>query len=89
MVNDNGIDRGPPGCCICGLQFGDEGKGQIVDYLAGDFDVVVRYNGGANAGHSVWLGDRRKAFHLMPSGILRDGVLNVIGNGRPWTPRSS
>jgi adenylosuccinate synthase len=68
------------------LQFGDEGKGQIVDYLAGDFDVVVRYNGGANAGHSIWLGDRRKAFHLMPSGILRDGVLNVIGNGTAVDP---
>ena len=80
------MDRGPPGCCICGLQFGDEGKGQIVDYLAGDFDVVVRYNGGANAGHSIWLGDRRKAFHLMPSGILRDGVLNVIGNGTAVDP---
>ena len=85
-MSDNGIDRGPPGCCICGLQFGDEGKGQIVDYLAGDFDVVVRYNGGANAGHSIWLGDRRKAFHLMPSGILRDGVLNVIGNGTAVDP---
>ena len=85
-MSDNGIDRGPRGCCICGLQFGDEGKGQIVDYLAGDFDVVVRYNGGANAGHSVWLGDRRKAFHLMPSGILRDGVLNVIGNGTAVDP---
>jgi adenylosuccinate synthase len=85
-VSDNGIDRGPPGCCICGLQFGDEGKGQIVDYLAGDFDVVARYNGGANAGHSIWLGDRRKAFHLMPSGILRDGVLNVIGNGTAVDP---
>lgn len=80
------IERGSGGCCICGLQFGDEGKGQIVDYLAGDFDVVVRYNGGANAGHSVWLGDRRKAFHLMPSGILRDGVLNVIGNGTAVDP---
>jgi adenylosuccinate synthase len=68
------------------LQFGDEGKGQIVDYLAGDFDVVVRYNGGANAGHSIWFGDRRKAFHLMPSGILRDGVLNVIGNGTAVDP---
>jgi adenylosuccinate synthase len=68
------------------LQFGDEGKGQIVDYLAGDFDVVARYNGGANAGHSIWLGDRRKAFHLMPSGILRDGVLNVIGNGTAVDP---
>lgn len=86
MVSDNGIDRGPRGCCICGLQFGDEGKGQIVDYLAGDFDVVARYNGGANAGHSVWFADRRKAFHLMPSGILRDGVLNVIGNGTAVDP---
>ncbi len=78
--------RGPSGCCICGLQFGDEGKGQIVDYLAGGFDVVVRYNGGANAGHSVWMGARRTAFHLMPSGILRDGVLNVIGNGTAVDP---
>ena len=85
-MSDNGIDRGAGGCCICGLQFGDEGKGQIVDYLAGDFDVVVRYNGGANAGHSVWIGDRRKAFHLMPSGILRDGVVNVIGNGTALDP---
>ena len=47
---------------------------------------MVRYNGGANAGHSVWIGDRRKAFHLMPSGILRDGVLNVIGNGTALDP---
>ena len=85
-MSNNGIGRGAGGCCICGLQFGDEGKGQIVDYLAGDFDVVVRYNGGANAGHSIWLGDRRKAFHLMPSGILRDGVLNVIGNGTAVDP---
>ena len=85
-VSGVGAGRGPHGCCICGLQFGDEGKGQIVDYLAGGFDVVVRYNGGANAGHSVWIGARRKAFHLMPSGILRDGVLNVIGNGTAVDP---
>ena len=85
-MSENGHVPVPRGCCLCGLQFGDEGKGQIVDYLAERFDVVVRYNGGANAGHSIWFGDRRKAFHLMPSGILRDGVLNVIGNGTAVDP---
>jgi adenylosuccinate synthase len=66
---------------VVGLQWGDEGKGKIVDWLAEDFDVVVRYNGGANAGHSVVIGDTRHALHLVPCGILRPGTLNVIGNG--------
>lgn len=70
---------------IVGLQYGDEGKGQIVDALAGRFSVVARYNGGANAGHSVRIGEPGKeekfALHLIPSGILYPQTTNVLGNG--------
>jgi adenylosuccinate synthase len=66
---------------VAGLQWGDEGKGKIVDLLAEDFDVVVRYNGGANAGHTVVAGGRRFALHLVPCGVLRPGCTGVIGNG--------
>ncbi len=66
---------------VVGLQWGDEGKGKLVDLLAGRFDAVVRYNGGANAGHSVVVGGERYALHLVPSGILSPGVKAVIGNG--------
>jgi len=67
--------------CVVGLQWGDEGKGQLVDYLAGSFDVLVRYGGGANAGHTVTVGSTRLGLHLIPSGILHEQVLCVIGNG--------
>lgn len=66
---------------LVGMQWGDEGKGKIVDILAENADVVVRCQGGANAGHTVVLGKDVFALHLIPSGILRDGVLCVIGNG--------
>ncbi|MFG0245950.1 MAG: adenylosuccinate synthase [Phycisphaerales bacterium JB052] len=66
---------------VVGLQWGDEGKGKLVDLLAGRFDAVVRYNGGANAGHSVVVAGERYALHLVPSGILSPGVKAVIGNG--------
>lgn len=66
---------------VVGLQWGDEGKGKLVDLLASEFDAVVRYNGGANAGHSVVVGGDRYALHLVPSGILSPGVLAVVGNG--------
>ena len=66
---------------VVGLQYGDEGKGQIVDALASTFDVVARYNGGANAGHSVQIGDEKFALHLIPSGILAPQATNVLGNG--------
>ncbi|NBB83238.1 MAG: adenylosuccinate synthase [Alphaproteobacteria bacterium] len=82
------IDRTPqpaptasPHTAVTGLQWGDEGKGKIVDLLTEQFDVVVRYNGGNNAGHTVWVGDERYALHLLPSGILYGDKLNVIGNG--------
>src|SRR2546426_774664 len=70
-----------PATVVVGAQFGDEGKGKIVDYLADRADVVVRFQGGANAGHTVQVGDQMYAFHLLPSGVLRKRTMNVIGNG--------
>ncbi len=67
--------------CVVGLQWGDEGKGKIVDTLASRHDIVVRYCGGANAGHTVTVGTERFALHLIPSGILFEEVLCVIGTG--------
>jgi adenylosuccinate synthase len=66
--------------CVVGLQWGDEGKGKVVDILAERSEVVVRYGGGANAGHTVVIGDSRFALHLLPSGAIRQGVLCVIAN---------
>ena len=66
---------------VVGLQWGDEGKGKIVDLLTSAHDVIVRYNGGANAGHTVEVAGNRYALHLIPSGILNAGKVNVIGNG--------
>jgi adenylosuccinate synthase len=68
-------------CCVVGLQWGDEGKGKVVDILAADCDIVVRYAGGANAGHTVIIGEERFALHLMPSGAVRKNMVCVIGNG--------
>ena len=67
--------------CVTGLQWGDEGKGKIVDILAENSDIVVRYSGGANAGHTVVIGDTKFALHLLPSGSVRAGTICVIGNG--------
>ena len=67
--------------CVVGLQWGDEGKGKIVDLITEKADVVVRYCGGANAGHTVKIGNEKYATHLLPVGIFRPGVLNLIGNG--------
>jgi adenylosuccinate synthase len=66
---------------VIGTQWGDEGKGKITDYLAQDADMVVRYQGGANAGHTIEIGNEVFALHLLPSGILTPGILSVIGNG--------
>jgi adenylosuccinate synthase len=73
--------------CVFGMQWGDEGKGRIVDLLAAESDLVVRYQGGANAGHTVIVGEEKYVLHLLPSGVLHPGVVNVIGNGvvvDPW-----
>lgn len=75
-------------CAIVGINWGDEGKGRMVDLLTEDYDVVVRYQGGGNAGHTV-INDKGKfALHLLPSGIFRDGVVNVMGNGVALDPES-
>jgi len=74
--------------CVVGLQWGDEGKGKVVDFLAAGADVVVRYQGGANAGHTVKVGAKEYVFHQIPSGILQEGKACVIGNGVVLSPRA-
>jgi len=81
MTPDNPSPAVASNTAVVGLQWGDEGKGKVVDVLTGDHNVIVRYNGGANAGHTVVVGDERYALHLIPSGILYRDKLNVIGNG--------
>jgi adenylosuccinate synthase len=71
---------------VIGAQWGDEGKGKVVDLLAERFDVVARYQGGHNAGHSVKVGERSYALHLIPSGIIHPGKTCVLGNGMVIDP---
>ena len=66
---------------LVGSQWGDEGKGKIVDLISKGFEIVVRYQGGANAGHTVEIGDKKYILHLIPAGILRENIICVIGNG--------
>ena len=73
-------------CAIVGINWGDEGKGRMVDLIAADYDVVVRYQGGNNAGHTVINEYGKFALHLLPSGIFRKGVVNVLGNGTVIDP---
>src|SRR5436853_7419704 len=73
---------------VIGAQWGDEGKGKIVDLLAERFDVVARYQGGHNAGHSVQVGDRSFVLHLLPSGIIHQGKTCVLGNGMVIEPKA-
>lgn len=70
-----------PGTCVIGLQWGDEAKGKLVDLLTREFQIVVRYQGGANAGHTVVIGDQTYKLHHIPSGILNPGVTNVVTPG--------
>src|SRR5580693_5436060 len=70
-----------PAVVIIGAQWGDEGKGKATDLLGGRIDYVVKFNGGNNAGHTVVVGDEKYALHLLPSGILTEGVVPVIANG--------
>ena len=76
-----------PGVVLVGAQWGDEGKGKITDLLAERADVVVRFQGGNNAGHTIVRGDQTWKLHLMPSGILHPGTLCVIGNGVVVDPK--
>lgn len=68
-------------CAIVGINWGDEGKGRMVDLLTENYDIVVRYQGGGNAGHTVINEHGKFALHLLPSGIFRKGVVNILGNG--------
>jgi adenylosuccinate synthase len=76
------------GVAVIGTQWGDEGKGAVVDVLAERAQAVVRFQGGHNAGHTLVIGDRKTVLHLIPSGILRDGVVCLIGNGVVVCPRA-
>ena len=73
---------------IVGINWGDEGKGRMVDLLTERFDIVVRYQGGGNAGHTVINEYGKFALHLLPSGIFRKGVMNILGNGVALDPES-
>ena len=80
-----------PGIAIIGAQWGDEGKGKVVDALASEADFVVRYSGGANAGHTVVAGDEVFKLHHLPCGVLHDNAVSVLGGGMvvdPWTFQS-
>lgn len=66
---------------LLGLQWGDEGKGKIVDYLSGTYDCIARFQGGPNAGHTIIIGDKKYVLHTIPSGVFREKTQNVIGNG--------
>jgi len=72
---------------VIGSQWGDEGKGKIVDWLSNRADVVVRFQGGHNAGHTLVVGETVYKLHLLPSGVVRKSTLSIIGNGvviDPW-----
>lgn len=73
---------------VLGAQWGDEGKGKMTDYLAEEAQVIVRFQGGNNAGHTVEVGDKQYKLHLIPSGILYDNKLNIIGNGVVVDPKA-
>jgi len=66
---------------ILGLQWGDEGKGKIVDFFAKDYDVIARFQGGPNAGHTLYVNDKKIVLHQIPSGVFHEGVANLVGNG--------
>ena len=75
-----------PACVVVGMQWGDEGKGKIVDYLTKHAEIVVRHQGGNNAGHTVVVEGKKTVLHLIPSGILHEGISCIIGNGTVLDP---
>jgi adenylosuccinate synthase len=72
---------------VLGLQYGDEGKGKLVDILAEKHDVIVRFHGGNNAGHTIYVNNKKTVFHILPSGVLHKNKLNVIANGVVLDPK--
>src|SRR3954471_1597475 len=79
-------ERAVPSTCVVGLQWGDEAKGKIVDWLCDRHDVVVRYQGGANAGHTIVADGGTYKLSLIPTGLLRPGIDCVVGNGLAIPP---
>ncbi len=77
-----------PACIIVGTLWGDEGKGKMVDFLAGDADIIARFQGGSNAGHEVMVEGKLFTFHLVPSGVMCEGKICLIGNGVVVDPRT-
>ena len=75
-------------CAVVGINWGDEGKGRMVDLLTNDYDIVVRYQGGGNAGHTVVNDKGKFALHLLPSGVFRDDVVNILGSGVALDPEN-
>ena len=66
---------------LLGLQWGDEGKGKIVDVLTPQYDIIARFQGGPNAGHTLIFDGKKHVLHTIPSGVFREGTQNVVGNG--------
>ena len=75
-------------CAVVGINWGDEGKGRMVDLLTEQYDIVIRYQGGGNAGHTVVNQYGKFALHLLPSGIFRPATVNVLGNGVALDPEN-
>lgn len=73
---------------LLGLQWGDEGKGKVVDFLAPQYDIIARFQGGPNAGHTLYIGNQKVVLHTIPSGVFHPTLLNVIGNGVVIDPYS-
>ena len=78
---------GPSNIAVIGMEWGDEGKGKIIDFLAEKADVVARFNGGNNAGHTIEAEGKKIVLHLIPSGVMHKGKLNVVGNGLVIDPK--
>ncbi len=78
---------GPSNIAVIGMEWGDEGKGKIIDFLAEKADVVARFNGGNNAGHTIEVGDNKLVVHIVPSGVMYKNKLKVIGNGLVVDPK--
>ena len=78
---------GPSNIAVIGMEWGDEGKGKIVDFLGEKADVVARFNGGNNAGHTIEIEDKKTVLHLVPSGVMRKNKLSIVGNGLVIDPK--
>src|SRR3989344_2473465 len=78
---------GPSNIAVIGMEWGDEGKGKIIDFLAEKADVVARFNGGNNAGHTIEVGNNKLVVHLVPSGVMYKDKIKIIGNGLVVDPK--